>query len=108
MKQARGKGQMISRRQLLIALGSGSPAAPFGAFAQRQCKVWRIGFLQSGIRPADGLPPAALRKGLAELGYTEGNDVTYEGRWAGGNVARLPELAAEFVRLRVDAVVVLG
>jgi putative tryptophan/tyrosine transport system substrate-binding protein len=103
-----GENSMISRRKLLIALGASSLAAPLGLFAQQQGKVWRIGFLQAGPRPADGLPPAALRKALAEFGYAEGNSVVYEGRWAEGKVARLPELAAELVQHRVDAIVVLG
>ena len=99
---------MITRRKLLIALGAGGLVVPLMSFAQRPGKVWRIGFLQGGARPPDGLPPAALRQGLAELGYVEGRTVVYEGRWAEGKLGRLPELAAELGRLRVDAIVVLG
>jgi putative ABC transport system substrate-binding protein len=82
--------------------------APVSSFAQQPAKVWRIGFLQGGARPADGLPPAALRKALTELGYAEGKNVMYEARWAEGKLTRLPELAAELVQRRVDAIVVLG
>ena len=99
---------MNNRRKLLVALGAGALAAPFGSFAQQQSKVWRIGFLAGGVRPPDGLPPAALRQSVAELGYAEGKNVTYEGRWAEGNLTRLPELAAELVQRRVDTIVVLG
>jgi putative ABC transport system substrate-binding protein len=86
-----------------IALG-----APLGAFAQQKGKIWRIGVLSAGASPPDGLPPAALRQGLAELGYAEGRNMVYEARWAEAKFGRLPELAAELVRLRVDAIVVTG
>jgi putative ABC transport system substrate-binding protein len=99
---------MNTRRKLLIALGASSLTAPLSSFAQQQRKVWRVGFLQAGARPSDGLPPAALRQALAELGYVEGNNVIYEGRWAEGKLTRLPELAADLVQRRVDAIVVVG
>ena len=89
-------------------LGAAAFAVPLRGFAQQQRKVWRVGFLQNGVRPPDGLPPAALRQALAELGYAEGNNVIYEGRWAEGKLARLPELAADLVQRRVDAIVVIG
>jgi putative ABC transport system substrate-binding protein len=99
---------MNNRRKLIVALGAVLVAAPLGSYGQQQGKVWRIGFLQAGIRPADGLPPASLRQALAELGYVDGKTVTYEGRWAEGKLARLPDLAKELVQSRVDAIVVLG
>lgn len=99
---------MTTRRRLLTAFGLSLLAAPLTSFAQQQSKVCRIGFLEPSSRPPDGLPPTALRQGLAELGYVEGRNVVYEGRWAEAKVARLPELAAELVRLRVDAIVVRG
>ncbi len=99
---------MNNRRKLIVALGAGTLIAPLSSLAQQQGKVWRVGFLQAGLRPADGLPPAALRQGLAELGYAEGKNVMYEGRWAEGKLTRLPELAAELVQLRVDAIVTIG
>ena len=91
-----------------MALAAIALGAPLAAFAQQKAKVWRIGFLQGSARPPDGLPPAAFRQGLAELGYVEGKTVMYEGRWAEGKFGRLPELAAELVRLRLDAIVVIG
>ena len=99
---------MMRRRTLLTAFGLSFLAAPLAVFAQQQSKVWRIGSLHASARPADGSPPAALREGLAALGYVEGRNVVYEGRWAEGKLARLPELAAELVRLRVDAIMVQG
>lgn len=99
---------MTTRRALLTAFGVSLIAPRATALAQQQNKVWRIGFLQIAARPADGLPPAALRQALATHGYVEGRNVVYEGRWAEGKVARLPELARELARLRLDAIVVLG
>ena len=99
---------MNTRRRLLAAFGVNLLAAPLSSFAQQQSKVWRIGFLAVGSRPADGLPPVGLRQGLADLGYVEGRNVAYEARWAEGKFARLPELAADLVRLRVDVIVVIG
>ena len=99
---------MIKRRELLSALGLSFVTAPLTSLAQQQNKVWRIGYLSGGSRPADGLPPGALRQGLAELGYVEGRNVAYEGRWGEGKAASLRGLVAELVRLRVDAIVVVG
>lgn len=96
---------MNTRRRLLIALGSGALAAPFASFARQPAKFARIGFL--------GLPAAAdwtakieaLRSGLAELGYVEGKNLAIDFRWAEGKYERLPALAAELVRLKVDIIV---
>jgi putative ABC transport system substrate-binding protein len=99
---------MNKRRAVLIALGCQTLFPGVSCFAQQQSKVWRIGYLQNASPPTNGLPPAALRQRLAELGYVEGRNVVYEGRWAEGKLARLPELAADLVRLRVDAIVVVG
>jgi putative ABC transport system substrate-binding protein len=96
------------RRKLIIALGAGALTAPLGSFAQQQGKVWRIGFLAGGVRPPDGATPAPLRERLQALGYAEGKDVTYEGRWSEGRNERLPELAAELIARKVDLMVALG
>jgi len=97
----------MDRRTFTRAL-AGSLAAPFASHAQRPAKVWRIGFLSNATRPADGAPPAALRQALAELGYEDGKNVTYVGRWAETKFERLPELAAELVGLEVDVLVTAG
>ena len=60
---------MNTRRELVIALGAGALTAPFGSFAQRQVKGWRIGVLGAGS-PSGWAPMVeALRDGLRELGY---------------------------------------
>jgi putative tryptophan/tyrosine transport system substrate-binding protein len=68
----------------------------------------RIGWL-SPASAANGLPNLeALRAGLRELGYIEGQHIIIEARWGDGRVERLPELAAELVRLRVDVLCTAG
>ena len=99
---------MNKRRELVIALGAGALVAPLGAFAQRQGKVWRIGFLAGGVRPPDGAAPAPLRERLQALGYVEGKDITYESRWGEGRTERLRELAAELISRKVDLIVAFG
>jgi putative ABC transport system substrate-binding protein len=99
---------LINRRKLLVALGAGALAAPLTSFAQQKGKVWRIGFL--GAASASGFAGrvGALRAGLRDLGYVEGKNLVIEFRWAEGNYERLPELAAELVRLKVDVLVTAG
>jgi putative ABC transport system substrate-binding protein len=100
---------MNNRRKLVIALGLSPLAAHVASFAQQQTgRIFRIGFLSAAPRPPDGLTPMALRQALARLGYVDAKNVVYEGRWAEGRFARLPELAADLVRLRVDAIIVSG
>ena len=78
-----------------------------GALAQPR-KTRRIGFL--GSSSASGYAPQveALRAGLGDLGYVEGKNIAIEFRWAEGKYERLPELAAELVRLPVDVIVTHG
>ena len=99
---------MIDRRTFTRALAGSLLAAPFVSHAQKPAKIWRIGFLSGGPRPADGAPPAALRQALEELGYVDGKNVAYTGRWAEAKIERLPGLAAELVRLEVDLLLTGG
>ena len=97
---------MVSRRRFTLALGAGLLAAPLSLVAQQEpTKVWRIGFL--GLPSASGWASKveALREGLRDVGYVEGTNLVFEFRWAEGKYERLPELAAELVRLKVDVIV---
>ncbi len=78
--------------------------APLAAGAQRAPKTSRIGVLAS-VPPEEGAPPYALRQGLRELGYVEGQNIALEWRWTQGRNERFPGLAAELVALKVDAIV---
>ena len=97
----------MTRRAVLRAL-LGLAAAPSGAWAQRDGKVWRIGVLW----PGPALPPnpriEAFRQGLRDLGYVEGRNLELVYRYADGDYARLPALAAELVRQNVDVILGAG
>jgi len=81
-------------------------AAPLMSHAQPQAKLPRIGLLMGGS-PASTAPLAeAFQRGLRELGYVERQHVAFEYRYAEGRAERLPDLAAELVRLKVNAIVV--
>jgi putative ABC transport system substrate-binding protein len=76
--------------------------------AQERVKVPRIGVLFPGSPATFALRTKAFLQGLGELGYLEGKTIAIEWRWAEEKVERLPELAAELVRLNVDAIVANG
>jgi len=78
------------------------------AKAQQQTKVFRIGFLEATSPSVSLARLEAFRQGLRELGYVEGKNIVIEYRYAEGNFGRLPELAAELVRLKVDVIVAAG
>jgi putative ABC transport system substrate-binding protein len=101
---------MNVRRKLIVALGAGALAAPFRAFAQPQGKVWRVGFLSTRrIEIADSdFAYGSFRQGMRELGYVEGKNLVIEWRSAEGKTERLPALAAELVRLKLDLIVAAG
>jgi putative ABC transport system substrate-binding protein len=76
--------------------------------AQQPAKVPGIGFLTGGSHSANPPRNEAFRQGLRELGYVEGKNIVIEWRAAEGKRGRLPALATELVRLKVDVVVVTG
>jgi len=78
------------------------------AEAQQATKIPRIGFLSSLSPATVSARMDAFRQGLRELGYVEGKNMVIEYRWAEGTIDRLPDLAAELVRLKVDVIVTGG
>src|SRR5687767_5743190 len=76
------------------------------AHAQPTQKVARIGYLSSTERNDDSVRAEAIRSALREIGYIEGQSLITEYRYAAGKLNRLPDLAAELVRLKVDIIVV--
>ncbi|MGZ8453369.1 MAG: ABC transporter substrate-binding protein [Candidatus Binatia bacterium] len=78
------------------------------AEAQQPTKVHRIGFLASGFPSGTSSSLEVLRKSLGELGYVEGRDVAIEFRWAEGRQNRLPGLANELVRIKVEVILASG
>jgi putative ABC transport system substrate-binding protein len=100
----------VDRRAFITTLAGGLLAAPLAAEAQQVGKMPRVGYLSPGSSsdPVRLRRFEAFRQGLRELGYVEGQNVAIEYRWAEGDFERLPELAAELVRLKVDVIVAPG
>jgi len=94
---------MMERRRFIEVIAGGLLAAPLAAKAQEAGKVARIGVLNSGSPPAPFVE--SFKQGLRELGYVEGRNISIEYRWAEGRDERLPGLAADLVRLKVDVIV---
>ena len=92
---------------LISTLVLGLLATPLTAEAQQAGKVYRVGVLRFRGSP-DHPNIQAFRQGLRDLGWVEGQNITLEYRWAKGRRDRLPVLAAELVRLKVDVIVVSG
>jgi ABC-type uncharacterized transport system substrate-binding protein len=93
------------KRRKFISLMGGAAVWPLGAYAQ-QPKVRRVGALLIGNADKDSFQKE-LREGLRELGHIEGQNILFEFRSAEENLSRLPGLAAELVRLKVDVIVAL-
>src|SRR5215472_16245510 len=91
------------RRREFITLLGGAAAWPVAAHAQ-QSNLPVVGFLHSGSPECRVLRIAAFRRGLAESGYVEGQNVTIEYRWAEERYERLSALAADLVQRRVAVI----
>jgi putative ABC transport system substrate-binding protein len=93
----------MKRRDFILFVGGAAVAWPFPAGAQQAIPL--VGFLRStSLSPFESLG-AALREGLKETGFVEGQNVAIESRYADNQTKRLPTLAAELVRLRVAVIV---
>jgi putative tryptophan/tyrosine transport system substrate-binding protein len=95
------------RRRAFITLLGGAAAWPLAARAQ-PAKLPTVGFLGQSTPLGEGERAVAFAQRLRELGWIEGRTVVIEYRWAEGQSERLAEIAAEFVRLKVDIIVTGG
>jgi putative tryptophan/tyrosine transport system substrate-binding protein len=107
-----GRGQRMQfgqlKRRNFIALFGGAAAWPLAARAQQTAKLPTIGFLGAGRASGYGKLADAFATRMHELGWVEGSTVAINYRWAEGNTERLADIAAEFVRLKVDVIVTNG
>jgi putative tryptophan/tyrosine transport system substrate-binding protein len=98
----------MDRRAFIAVMGGSILAVSAAAETQASAKIYRIGLLESGPSPADD--PfgqwGAFREGLRTLGYVEGRSLAIASRWAEDRYERLPDLAAELVRINVEVIVV--
>jgi len=95
----------MDRRRFVSTLACGLAATPSHAEAQSDAKMYRVGFLLGATGESVASLFHALQDRLRELGYIEGRNVVFVQRYADGRMERLPDLAAELVRLRVDVIV---
>lgn len=95
------------RRKVFLAIGASLVYSPLANLAQPAAKLHRIGFLAGSSRPEviDSSVFGAFTRGMRELGYVEGKNFVMEWRFADGKFGRLPDLATELVRLKVDVIV---
>ena len=98
----------MSVRSATLTLALGLLLAPLAADAQPSARIHRIGVLGTASASAFATPIQAFRQALHEQGWIEGQNIALEYRWAEGKTERLPDLAAELVQLKVNAIVTLS
>ena len=98
----------IGRRKFLATLGGAGVAWPLVARAQQAGKLPTIGLLGATTPLVESQRLRAFVQRLHELGWFEGRSIAIEDRWAEGRTERFAEIAAEFVRLKVDVIVTVG
>jgi putative ABC transport system substrate-binding protein len=96
---------MMKRREFITLLAA--VACPLGARAQ-QARVPAIGWLGGGTPATQSQWAVAFTERLRQLGWSEGSSIAIEYRWAEGRPERFAEIAAEFVRLKVDVILAAG
>jgi ABC-type uncharacterized transport system substrate-binding protein len=98
----------MRRREFITLLGGAAAAWPLAARAQQSAKLPTIGFLGANTPAAQSQWTAAFVQRLRELGWIEGRSIAIDYRWAEGRTERMAEIAAEFVRLKVDLIFASG
>jgi putative ABC transport system substrate-binding protein len=99
------QSHQLKRREFITLLGGATAAWPLVALAQ---SAYRIGVLDTTSAALNATNFDALRQGLRQHGYIEGQNLVIEYRSADGRAERFPDLAAELVRLNVDLIVTRG
>ena len=102
------RDRMNRRDTVLVLVALGAAAGPLASLAQQQAKIWRIGFLGAGTRSSLAGGDAVFLESMRDLGYVEGRQFVMEWRFADGNEDRLPALASDLVRTKVDVIVAVS
>jgi len=97
-----------NRREFITLLGGTAATWPLAARAQQPGKLPTIGFSDASMPSTERQWVAAFVQRLGELGWIEGRNIAIEHRWAEGRAERAAEIAAEFVRMKVDVIVTSG
>src|SRR5262249_44799240 len=103
----RRRGDRMRRREFIVLMGS-VVAYPLATRAQRSGRIYRIGVLENTSPALNAANLDALRQGLRDLGYVEGQNLIIDYRSADGRAERFSDLAAELVRLKVDVIATRG
>jgi hypothetical protein len=98
----------MSKKVFCLALGAMLFALCGSVDAQQARKIFRVGYLDVSTASGSVVLVDALRQELSKLGWIEGKNITIEYRFAEQKLERLPELAADLVRLKVDVLVATG
>ena len=98
----------MSKKVFYVALSAMLFALSYSASAQQPKKIFRLGYLSSGDPASESARSEGIRLALRERGYIEGQYIAIEYRYAERKVDRVPELASELVRVKVDLIVVAG
>jgi len=99
----------MQRREFIAAIGGATFAWPRTGRTQQLPRSKRVGILAAGASALKDYPPwAEFEQGIRELGYIQGRNLVLEGRFAEGDLERLPTLAAELAAMKVDVIVILG
>jgi putative ABC transport system substrate-binding protein len=99
---------LLGRREFITLLAGAAGWPPAVASAQQSDHVWRIGLVETTSAELNATNLAAFRRGLQELGYTEGRNLVLEYRSADGDASRFPALTSELIGLKVDLIVARG
>ena len=97
----------MRRREFIMLLGGATTAWPHAVLGQQRTMPV-IGYLSSKGEIAEAGITAAMRRGLNEVGFIEGKNVSFLYGWSDGDYQRLPNLATEFVRKEVDVIAASG
>lgn len=99
----------MNRRDAVVALAAlGAAAGSRASLAQQSGRIWRVGYLALGDAALNSDTSGAFVKGMRDLGYVEGKNLVIEWRFADGKFERLPDMAADLVRLKVDVIVAVA